>query len=246
VTASPTRRHSGSQLRQRSRLALAALAAGVGVVLGLAGCSAGLNAQTSQQAPPVPGANANIGNVALRNLVIQYNGPAGYAAGDDAPLVVRLFNDGMEPVTLTGVTADKADSVSLVGTPAVVTPTDSPTIAPTNTATAQPEETEGTPTATQTASPTPTVTPTRAAPRPVSITIPAQSFVLLVPGEGDAGHLELTGLTEAISPGEFATLTFTFDDGSSLVVQVPLAPPTNPVPRATPVVSPGEGEHAAG
>jgi copper(I)-binding protein len=245
VSASPTRRRPRSLLRPRPRLALAAVAAGVGVVLGLTGCSAGQNAQTSQQTAPVPGANANVGNVALRNLVIQYNGPAGYAAGADAPLIVRLFNDGQTPVTLTGATTDKASSVSLVGVPTIVTPTAPPASAvPSPTDTASPPTAEGSATAT----PTPTASPTTAAPppRPVSITIPAQSFVLLVPGEGDAGHLELTGLTEAISPGEFATVTFTFDDGSTAVVQVPLAPPTNPVPRATPVVSPGHGEQVAG
>jgi len=220
---------------------MAALAAGVGAVLGLAGCSAGQITQTATQVAPVPGANADAGQVALRNLVIEYNGPEGYPAGGDAPLVVRLFNSGTSAVTLTGVTADKAGAVNLVGTPTVVTPSASPTAtaSPSPTVEASPSP-EGSPTA----SPTPTSTPTTATPqaRPVSVTIPPQSFVLLVPGEGDAGHLVLTGLTEAVAPGEFASVTFTFDDGTSAVVLVPLAPPTNEVPRATPIVEPGHPE----
>lgn len=243
-----TNRHPAAR-RAHPRLALAAVAAGVGAVLGVAGCSAGQITQTASQVAPVPGAEANAGAIALRNLVIQYNGPEGYAAGSNAPLVVRIFNDGMTPVTLTGVSADKAASVNLVGTPEVVTPTTSPTVpsgiespspAPTGEASPDPE---GSPTASPepTASPSPTATPTTPAPQPISITIPPQSYVLLVPGESDSGHLVLTDLTEAIGPGEFVTVTFTFDDGTTAEVQVPLAPPVDPVPRATPVYEPGHG-----
>jgi copper(I)-binding protein len=214
---------------------MAALAAGVGAVLGLTGCSAGQITQTASQVAPVPGADAEAGEIALRNLLIQYR-PEGYAAGSDAPLVVRIFNNGMEPITLTGVTADKAAAVNLVGTPAVVTPTESPTPPP-DVASPSPDASP-----TGEASPSPTPAPTTPAPQPVSVTIPPQSYVLLVPSEGDAGHLVLAGLTEAIVPGEFVTMTFTFDDGTTAVVPVPLAPPTDAVPRATPIVEPGHAE----
>jgi copper(I)-binding protein len=226
---------------------MAALAAGVAAVLVLTGCSAGQITQTSTQVAPVPGADANAGEIALRNLLIQYR-PEGYPEGGDAPLVVRIFNNGMEPVTLTGVTADKAAAVNLVGTPTVVTPTESPT-APPESASPSPQASptvEGSPSPdaspSPTESPSPTATPTTPAPQPVSVTIPAQSYVLLVPSEGDVGHLVLAGLTEAITPGEFITVTFSFDDGTTAAVQVPLAPPTNEVPRATPIVEPGHAE----
>jgi copper(I)-binding protein len=227
---------------------MAALAAGVGAALGLTGCSAGQITQTSTQVAPVPGANVDAGELALRNVLIQYR-PEGYPAGGDAPLVVRIFNNGMEPVTLTGVSTDQAASVNLVGTPEVVTPTGtatlppeiaspSPAASPTETSSPSPDES---PTASPspTESPSPTPAPTTPPAQPISITIPGQSFVLLVPGEGDTGHLVLTGLTEAIVPGGVVTLTFTFDDGTEVVVPVPLAPPIDEVPRATPVVEPG-------
>lgn len=252
VSERRTNRHPGAR-RAHPRLALAAVAAGVGAVLGLSGCSAGQVTQTASQVAPVPGTDATFGPIALRNLVIEYNGPEGYAAGSDAPLVVRIFNDGAEPVTLTGVTADKAAAVNLVGTPEVVTPTTSPTL-PTTTESASPEDsptgeaspgTDESPSPDEspepTASPSPTPTPTTPAAQPISITIPPQSYVLLVPGASEAGHLVLVGLTEAILPGESVTLTFTFDDGTTAVVEVPLAPPVGAVPRATPVYEPGHG-----
>jgi copper(I)-binding protein len=246
VTASRTSRRPGDRPRT-PRLALAAVATGVGAVLALAGCSAGQITQTATQVAPVVGISGDAGDIALRNLVIEYNGPEGYAAGSDAPLVVRLFNNGLEPVTLVGVSADKAEAVILTGSPTVVTPTEPPTQPPSPEPTASPEaspsptDTEA-PTATPTATATPTPTPQRPTAEPVSVTIPPQSYVLLVPGQGENGHLVLVGLTEAIIPGESVNVTFTFDNGTSVVLPVPLAPPVHEVPRATPVVDPGHGE----
>jgi copper(I)-binding protein len=250
VTASRTSRRPGDRPRT-PRLALAAVASGVGAVLALAGCSAGQITQTATQVAPVVGISGDAGDIALRNLVIEYNGPEGYAAGSDAPLVVRLFNRGQEPVTLVGVSADKAEAVILTGSPTVVTPTEPPTQPPSPEPTASPEaeappsptDTEA-PTATpaDTEAPTPTPTPTRPTAEPVSVTIPPQSYVLLVPGQGENGHLVLVGLTEEIIPGESVNVTFTFDNGTSVVLPVPLAPPVREVPRATPVVDAGHGE----
>lgn len=234
------------------RLAAAALAAGAGVALALGGCSAGQVTQTASQVAPVNGIDAEAGPVSLRNLLIEYPGPDGYPAGSDAPLQVRLFNNGMQPITLVGVSADKATSVSLVGTPEIVTPTQTPPPAPPATATPEPTgpqspdatgEPTTEPTTEPTQSPEPTAAPTTAppAPNPISITIPAQGFVLLA-GQGADGYLRLNGLTQPVRPGESVAVTFTFDDGASVTVPVPLAPPVIEVPRATPVVEPGHAE----
>jgi Protein of unknown function (DUF461). len=247
VTASRTSRRPGDRPRTRPRLALAAVATGVGAVLALAGCSAGQITQTATQVAPVVGIDVDAGDIALRNLVIEYNGPEGYPAGGDAPLVVRLFNNGPEAITLVGVSADKAEAVVLAGTPTVVSPTGLPTQPPSPEPTASPDE-EASPSPTDTAEPTasPTATPTPTTQRPVtedvSVTIPPQSYVLLVPGESESGYLLLVGLREAIIPGESINVTFTFSNGASVVVPVPLAPPVHEVPRATPVADVGHVE----
>jgi copper(I)-binding protein len=234
----------------RRGLVAALLAVGVGSALAIGGCSAGLVTQTSSQVPPVQGANTDAGPIALRNLSIEYNGPQGYAAGSDAPLAVRIFNNGLDPVTLVGVSSDKASSVTLTGSPEVITPTASPTVAAATSATsaaptgsAEPTGTAG-PTGsvapTGTAGPTATTT---AAPAPaaslLSITIPGQSYVLLVRGES-GGNLVLRGLTTAIAPGESTRMTFTFANGTTASLDVPLVPTSNEPVTRDPAVVPAE------
>jgi copper(I)-binding protein len=235
------------------RIATAALVVGACVALALAGCSAGQLTQTSNQTGSVPGANVSVGALALRNLLVQYNGVAGYAAGGDAPLEVRIFNDGATPVKLVGVRTDDATGVTLVGaptpavTPAPVSP--SPSASPSESASTSPSASgepagSASPSASGSAVPpaSPSQAPPAAAASAISIEIPPQSYVALVPGEGS--HLRLTGLKEAVVPGDWVTVTFTFDSGVSLPVQIPLvAPPGVVVPRATPVVPPGEENH---
>jgi hypothetical protein len=63
--------------------------------------------------------------------------------------------------------------------------------------------------------------------------------VLLVPGSGP--YLQLNGLTIALVPGQSAPVRFTFDNGATVEVRVPFAPPVTPVPRGTPIVSNEEG-----
>jgi copper(I)-binding protein len=235
VTASRTsRRTTGARTR---RLVTAGLAA----VLALSGCSAGQVTQTAEQVAPVPGIDIDAGDVALRNLVIEYDGPEGYPAGADAALIVRVFNNSNSPVTLVGVTADKAASVELVGTVDPVTTTEAPPPPSPSAPPSASAEPEGSPSpeATESPSPEPTEQPAGA---PVSITIPPQSFVLLVPGQGEQGYLRLTGLTEAITPGESVAVTLTFSDGTSVTANVPLAPTGGVVPRATPIVEPGHAQ----
>jgi hypothetical protein len=242
VTASRTSRH-------RARIAIVSLVAGACAALAVAGCSAGQLTQTANQKPAVPGANVNAGTIALRNLLVQYNGIDGYPAGGDAPLEIRIFNDGVQPVTLIGVTSDKAAAITLVGGPPVASPevTTTPSATSPSPAASPPASPTGSPQASPspaaTASPSESPSPSPAAPPVASslaIRIPPQSYVALIPGEGS--HLRLTGLTEAVTPGDWVTVTFRFDNGVSVPVQIPLvAPPEVVVPRGTPVV-PGGGE----
>jgi len=222
-------------------------AVGVGSALAIGGCSAGQVTQTSTQLPPVPGANADAGTIGLRNVLVEYNGPQGYAAGSDAPLAVRIFNNGIDSVTLIGVSADKASSVALTGSPEVITPTASPTVPAATSGSVAPtgsvEPTgslEPTGTTTTTATATATATATTPAPSaPLSITIPGQSYVLLVPGES-SGNLVLRGLTTAIAPGESARMTFTFAGGVTATIDVPLVPTSAESVSRDPAVVPAE------
>lgn len=201
---------TASSPRRRARIV-----AGFVLVTGLlaaSACSAGQITQTSRQVAAVPGINASVGpaggdtTVALRDVVIAYNGPEGYAAGKDAPLVVRLFNVYDKPVALTGVTAQGAAAVVLAGGSSPATPAATPT------ATASPAVDEA-----------PGETSFR-------INIPVGGYVLLVPGEGQ--HLVLHKLATALTPGESIPVTFTFSDGGTVTIPVPVGLPTVPAPRS--------------
>jgi copper chaperone PCu(A)C len=210
--------------RRRIRLAATTLLSGLAALTVLAACGSGQYAQTANQVPGVPGANVNAGPngaIQLRNIVVQYNGPAGYPVGGSAPLVVRIFNAGQNPVALTGAdAAGTATTVLLVGPePSVPAPTSTPTAS-------------GSPTATPgaSASPTPAVTPGSAS---YSIRIPPVGYATLVPGQGS--YLLLAGLTKAIMPGDNVPVTFHFADGTSVTVQVPVDLPGAPASRGNPV-----------
>jgi copper(I)-binding protein len=229
-------------VKPTNRRAVAALVAGAAVALGLVGCRAGQITQTAHQVSAVPGANVDVGGLALRDLQIAYAGQNGYPAGGNAPLIIRIFNEGAKTIKLTGVSAPgTAQSVVLSGgTSSTPAPT---TAAPSPTATGSPSPT-GSPAPSGSASPSPTAAPTQATPAQAapagqssfSIEIPAQGYVLLVPGQGQ--FLQLVGLARQIIPGELVTIEFTFDDGSKASASVPFAPAPEPV-RGSPVV-PGE------
>src|SRR3712207_4476777 len=80
------------------------LATGVATVaaIALAGCSAGQVAETALKRSSVPGVNVDNanGSVPVRNLWVQYPGTQGYAAGEDAPLEVGLYNQTRQPITV--------------------------------------------------------------------------------------------------------------------------------------------------
>jgi copper(I)-binding protein len=217
--------------------ALSGLLAGAGlaVTLGLTACSSGQLTQTAGQVPAVPGANVNAGTIALRNLLISYVGVDGYPAGANAPLEVRIFNDGPKPVRLVGASSPAARAVSLVGGGASPTPSAAPSPTPSASPSASPS-----PAASASPSPTPAPSPSAgpAGQETFAIEIPPASYVLLVPGQGQ--YLQLTGLTKALSAGMSAKVVFTFDDGTKVEADIPFAPaPT--VPREGPVV-PHENE----
>lgn len=225
--------------RRRARLArVCGLLAGAAVLAAMSGCGAGQITQTAAQVAVVPGVNASAGTagqIALRDLAFAFNGPQGYPQGGSAPLVTRIFNDGPTTVKLVKVTSEDAASVILIGGPAAATPT--PTPAATASSSATPS---AGPSATSSATPGPPTPAPPAGQSTFAIEIPAAAYTLLVPGQGP--YLQLTGLKRALTAGLGASVTFTFDDGSSVTVNVPVTPPLTPLPRVSPAVEMHESE----
>lgn len=229
---------------RRAVVVLAGTAA-IGTLL-LSGCGAGQIAETAAREPTSVGANVQSpdNQFKVRNLSVAYPGPQGYPAGADAPLHVGLFNDSGAPVTVR-VSVTGAQAVRLVGA-ADVSPTTggTPSVSPTG---PTPEGTATTPPpagATGTASPEPggTGTPSPGAESPspspagpvggpAEIQLPAGGYVILDQTTGS--WLQLTGLAEALTPGQSISLVFDFN-GTRVEAQAPVAVPLTPAPTATP------------
>ncbi|MFC7482147.1 hypothetical protein ACFQX7_21920 [Luedemannella flava] len=220
---------TASSPRRRARIiAGSVLVAGL---LAVSACSAGQITQTSSQVAAVTGAEASAGpagsddtTVALRDLVVAYDGIEGYAAGANAPLVVRLFNQTGQAISLTGVTTPGVDAT---GNPAVkaasVLLVDPKKATPTGGASEE------------AASASPGATASPAAEKPAGessfqVTIPAAGYALLVPGEGP--YLLLNKLSAELVNGGSIPVTFTFSDGGTVTVQVPVGLPVTPAPRS--------------
>jgi hypothetical protein len=214
----------------------AALATGVAAVaaVALVGCSAGQVAETALKKPSVMGANAENSDrsVFIRNLAVQYDGPTGYAAGDNAPLQVSLFNKTKQAITVlvssqpvTGA-PEKAGIVSARS----VGLTGGSSVAPSASATATPEPS---PSAGESPSTEPSAQPSAssAAVRPARIEIGPMGTVTFLPE--DAERLQAVGLTGKLLPGQSVNLVFEFSNGADpLVVQAPVAIPVSPASRA--------------
>ena len=69
------------------------LVAGV-VALGIAGCGSGQVTQTDSVQPAVNGNQGNVGDVALRDVLVAYPESGAYRAGEDAPLTLTIVNAG--------------------------------------------------------------------------------------------------------------------------------------------------------
>lgn len=87
-----------------SPLVLATAAVAVTLVTG---CSAGQVAQTANQVPTVDGSAADVGDIALRDITLEYPEDGVYEAGDDARVVfVAVNQNALEPDRLLSVSSE--------------------------------------------------------------------------------------------------------------------------------------------
>jgi copper(I)-binding protein len=80
--------------------------------LALAGCGAGLDASSAQTLGSVPGVDADVAGIAVRNAVVLFEAE-GYPAGADAPLELSIVNRNEQPVRLVEATAEAVRSVTV-------------------------------------------------------------------------------------------------------------------------------------
>ncbi|MEU1983738.1 hypothetical protein [Nocardia sp. NPDC019395] len=178
--------------RRRRLATVAALAAGAALIL--SGCGAGKISQTADQVSAINGNTADIGTIALRDVHIVYPGTTTHTntAGGQAALALSIINTG-ETVT------DELTSVTTDLGTVKVTP-------------AEGDKLEISPSETVVVS-----TPSAGAE-----THNTGETVNTAAGETKPAHIEVTGLTQNLTPGLTYDFSFNFKENGSVLVQVPV------------------------
>jgi copper(I)-binding protein len=188
----------------------------------LSACSAGQVTQTATQERDKVGALAAVGDITLRKANLEHPGDGGYAAGDDAVLVLAIANGSDEADTLTDISGEGFDE-AVISTSGAAAPSTS-SVPGASTAPADPttdaDAAATPPVATQTAPPAAATT---------ELEIPARSTVFI--GEESGPTVTLSGLDEALTTGRYLELTFTFENAGEVTMLVPVANPAEVLER---------------
>jgi hypothetical protein len=173
-------------------VAAAALAAGAALVL--SGCGAGQISQTAVQVAAINGNTANAGDIALRNVHIVFpgNGSATHTVGGKAALALSIVNTG-------AVGTDELTGVTTDLGTVEITPGkgDKLEIAPSETVVVS-------------------------TPQAGAETHTSGETIKTEGGETTPARIEITGLTQNITPGLTYDVTFNFKNNGNVLVQVPV------------------------
>jgi hypothetical protein len=224
--------------------------------MALTGCGAGNNAATGRMETAISGINVDAGDLALRDLQIDFGQRGVYLEGQAAPLRVWIGNQGDTPVVLEAVVSPDAEAVTLATeevlseeTPgASPSPDESPTADETETPegddetaspegddeTASPGDEDATESPDADASPTETPDGEDAA-QPLgetefTVEIAPASYVRLAPTHGS--FLLLEGLKEDVNLGSTIEVTFIFSNGEEVTVDLPMGEPAELASRS--------------
>lgn len=226
-------------------------AATVGVLLltpvALTACGAGQVNQTSTQIRDKTGPSAQIGDLSLREVLLDYPDTGSYAKGDSAQLRLSIANSGPQDDALVGISGDGFDGVNVVN-PATSTGTATATGASGSSAPASSaSQTAGnsvgggasTPTAASGSSSAATASATTTSPAgsasgngSLNIPVPAHTAVFI--GATDAPSVFLTGLSQSLAPAQHMRLTFTFQKAGQVTLDVTVSGPNQEKSRPSP------------
>jgi copper(I)-binding protein len=198
----------------------------------VAGCAAGQDAQTVNQRPPIDGASAAAGNIAVRAAGLAAPRGTFYAKGDPAQLELVLVNNGTSDDTLTSVTSPAAGGTqfgtadSSAGTSGSPSDSSSPSASSSDSSSSSASDSSS-------ASSSASASSSSSAATSTPIPLPHGGSVMI--GYGNGPTVTLTGLTQSLYPAQTVPVTLTFGSGASvtLTLAVKLA---SSVPSA-PVVS---------
>jgi copper(I)-binding protein len=218
-----------------------AAAIGVSALLGIVGCSAGQVAQTAGMEPAVNGNSAQVGTIALRNVLVAFpEGGETYREGDDAPLLLAIVNTGPGNDELVGATSP-AGQVAIVGNPSIPAGTSLQVVLPEENASATTTTTTTTESAAASSSAETSETTETSGSSSASSSSGAPSGTSEAPSQTEAVSppevgtvsIIITGLTSDLPFGKNVPVTFEFAKAGKVTVQLPVGAPATPRPEAT-------------
>lgn len=228
-----------------ARRAAAAAIGAAALALALTGCGAGQHAETSKMQTAISGIDADAGKMVLRNVQIDFGVNGSYPEGGQAPLRVWIGNKYETAVILESVTSPDAEAVTLATEVVAVEETESPTDAASESPSGEASESpsgEASPDAS--ASPSPgteeEVVDELVGERDFTLEFAPGEIMRLAPTAGS--FLLLEGLKKDVDMGTSVTLVFTFSNGESATIAVPVGDP-DVSPERSYFGDPGE--HAA-
>jgi copper(I)-binding protein len=182
----------------------------------LSACSAGQVTQTATQQRDKTGAQAQVGDISLRQAELLPPRGGSYAAGDDADLQVAIINGGTEADTLVRVAGNGFGSAEIQGP---TTGTSASTSAsPSTSASASTSASPSTSADSSTSTSTSTSTESRSS----VIEIPAGASVFV---GGSDYNVTLKNLRESLTTGQYLEVTFTFRNAGEVTIPVTVANP---------------------
>lgn len=217
--------------RPARRLMFAALP--IAAIVGLAGCSAGQLAETSQIRSAVDGVAGNVGDISVRDA--SFAAPTGnsYDAGASLPLNLTVVNGSLAPDEITAATVEgqpaEIRGATDSGTSASGDPSSS--AAPSTSSSAQPSGSNSSTSASNvgaaSASPSMGASVAPAGPLPAStIALPAQKLVSI----GEDATIVLPQSPKQYYPSQLISVTITFKNAGVLSLMVPIGVPMDQQP----------------
>ncbi|SDL07224.1 hypothetical protein SAMN05216298_2582 [Glycomyces sambucus] len=212
--------------RRAAAIAIAGAAAAA-----LSACSAGNETQTDMKVSAIAGVNVDAGDLALRDLQVEFDSAAGYAAGESAALRVWIGNEGEQEVSLTGVavfaSAEDAAEAAAVGDPepylaGTVTYVDpaAPADEPSESPSGDTETPSGDASESASEAPTPEEPEFEGDPA-IDVPIAPSEYARLDQGVENGPYLLIEDLAADLPVGDTLWIVFTFSDGSTADAAIP-------------------------
>lgn len=208
---------TATTLRRAAAIAIAGAATAA-----LSACGAGLETQTDSKATAVAGINVDEGDLAFRDLQIEFDAVGGYLAGEDAALRVWIGNEGQQAVSLVGVEVESGiGTVTFVSPAAQAEAEASASEAATEEATTEDETGDEASTETPTAEETTPEEPLFDGAEVFDIPIAPADYVRLDQSVEGGDYLLLENLNGDLALGDVITVVFHFSNNEQVKVDLP-------------------------